>query len=313
MMMMKKLWAPQIDGESKRAYLYLPKHIHKLLTVRRDLIVFWEQEEKHRKEKKKSYTKWAHLQTTLTFCPFSSSSQLLCCFRSSNHTNNPNPTFSLLLQKTVPKTWSPPFCQVKNLKISQSLMLSQSLTHSLTHVLTYKCFLMSHTSSARWCFLWNKAKDSDLMGSFHHYCQNCQQLTTPARKDNRKKKKRRSSTHTHTHTHTHKERWFLIQRILHKNSVFFSNNNKMPHSNPEILHRNSSLWQLGFELIPWLINLGLSNWLGLGSSMSEWMNEWWDHSEFLLLSLSLSFSKYCEVNQGRILVERENKWRAWWR
>jgi hypothetical protein len=87
----------------------------------------------------------------------------------------------------------------------------------------------------------------------------------------------------------------------------------MPHSNPEILHRNSSLWQLGFELIPWLINLGLSNWLGLGSSMSEWMNEWWDHSEFLLLSLSLSFSKYCEVNQGRILVERENKWRAWWR
>jgi uncharacterized protein (DUF2225 family) len=52
MMMMKELWAPQIDGESKRAYLYLPKHIHKLLTVRRDLIVFWEQEEKHPKGKK---------------------------------------------------------------------------------------------------------------------------------------------------------------------------------------------------------------------------------------------------------------------
>lgn len=51
-MMKKKLWAPQIDGESKGAYLYLPKHIHKLLTVRRDLIVFWEQEEKHPKETK---------------------------------------------------------------------------------------------------------------------------------------------------------------------------------------------------------------------------------------------------------------------
>lgn len=165
---------------------------------------------------KKSYTKWDHLETTLTFCPFSSSSQLLCCFRSSNHTNNPNPTFSLLLQKQSQKhDPPPPFCQVKNLKISQSLVLS--ITHSLTHVLTHKCFLMSHTSSARWCFLWNKAKIQTWRGSFHHYCQYCQQLTTTARKDNRKKKKRRSSTHTHTH----KERWFLIQRILHKKSVFF--------------------------------------------------------------------------------------------
>jgi hypothetical protein len=32
--------SPQINGESKRAYLYRPKHIHKLLTRRRDLIVF---------------------------------------------------------------------------------------------------------------------------------------------------------------------------------------------------------------------------------------------------------------------------------
>lgn len=70
-----------------------------------------------------------------------------------------------------------------------------SIPHALNHSLTHKCFLMSHTSSARWWFLWNKAKIQTWRGSIHHYCQYCQQLTTPARKDNRKKK-RRSSTHT---------------------------------------------------------------------------------------------------------------------
>ncbi len=198
--MMKKLWAPQIDDESKRAYLYLPKHIHKLLTVRRDLIVFWEQEEKHPKKKKNHTQNGPICRQHLPFVLFP---LLLSYFVVLDLviTQTIQTPLSLYCFKNSPKNMIPPLLpgkKPKDLSIPQAL--NHSLTHSLTHVLTHKCFLMSHTSSARWCFLWNKAKIQTWRGSFHHYCQYCQQLTTPARKDNRKKKKRRSSKHTHTHT-----------------------------------------------------------------------------------------------------------------
>ncbi len=102
---------------------------------------------------------------------------------------------SLYCYKNSPKNMIPPLLPSKNLKISQSLMLS--ITHSLTH----KCFLMSHTSSARWCFLWNKAKiqtwwvHSITIANTVNNWQHQQEKTT-------EKRGRGEAQHTHTHTHT---------------------------------------------------------------------------------------------------------------
>lgn len=155
---------------------------------------------------------------------------------------------SLYCYKSSPKNMiPPPFCQVKNLKISQSLMLS--ITHSLAYSLTNAFSWVIHqVQGGASCETKQRFRLDGFIPSLLPI------LSTTDNTSKKRQQKKEEEEKLNTHTHTHKERWFLIQRILHKNSVFFSNNNKMLHSNPEILHRNSSLWQLGLELIPWSIN-----------------------------------------------------------
>jgi hypothetical protein len=91
-----------------------------------------------------------------------------------------------------------------------------------------------------------QSKDSDLKGFIPSLLPI---LSTTDNNSKKRQQKKEEEEKLNTHTHTQREVISNTKDPSQKKCLF-SNNNKMLHTNPEILHRNSSLWQLGLELIP---------------------------------------------------------------